>query len=78
MQRKPWGNQRMVGSYQLPCEVLNILHNTKQGKLHKNENWNGKDLHGDNLKSALTSLFGEYSTDTVTRKLVPAANSQCN
>ncbi|XP_020621317.1 uncharacterized protein LOC110058995 [Orbicella faveolata] len=38
----------------------------------------GKDLHGDNLKSALTSLFGEYSTDTVIRKLVPAANSQCN
>ena len=25
----------------------------------------GKDLHGDNLKSALTSLFGECSTDTV-------------
>ena len=38
----------------------------------------GKDLHGDNLKSALTSLFGEYSTDTVIRKLVPAANSQPN
>lgn len=38
----------------------------------------GKDLHGDNLKSALTSLFGEYSTDTVIRKLVPAANSQRN
>jgi len=36
----------------------------------------GKDLHGENLKSALTSLFGEYSTDTVVRKLVPAANSR--
>lgn len=37
------------------------------------------DLHGDNLKkSALTSLFGEYSTDTVIWKLVPAANSQRN
>lgn len=38
----------------------------------------GKDLHGDNLKLALISLFGEYSTDTVIRKLVPAANSQRN
>ena len=38
----------------------------------------GKDLHGDNLTSALTSLFGEYSTDTVIRKLVPAGNSQHN
>ena len=38
----------------------------------------GKDLHGEKLKSALISLFGEYSTDTVIKKLVPAANSQCN
>ena len=38
----------------------------------------GKDLHRDNLKSALTSLFGEYSTDTVIRKLVPSANSLRN
>ena len=36
----------------------------------------GKDLHRDNLKSALISLFGDYSTDTVIQKLVPAANSQ--
>ena len=38
----------------------------------------GKDLHGDNLNSALTSLFGEYSIDTVIRKLVFAAYSQRN
>ena len=48
------------------------------------ENYNHKDLpyekdvHGDNLKSALTSLFREYSTDTVIQKLVPAANSLRN
>ena len=38
----------------------------------------GKDLHKEKLKSALISLFGEYSTDTVIKKLVPAANSQRN
>ena len=37
-----------------------------------------KDLHGEELKSALTSLFDEYTTDTVTKKLVPFANSQRN
>ena len=35
-----------------------------------------KDLHGEELKSALTSLFDEYTTDTATKKLVPFANSQ--
>ena len=38
----------------------------------------GKDLHGDNLRPTLTSLFDEYSTDTVITKLVHAANSQRN
>ena len=35
-----------------------------------------KDLHAKELKSALTSLFDEYTTDTATKKLVPFANSQ--
>ena len=38
----------------------------------------GKPLHGESLRSALTSLFGEYSTDTVIKKLIPVANSQRN
>ena len=38
----------------------------------------GKSLHGECLRSALMSLFGEYSTDTVIKKLIPVANSQRN
>ncbi|XP_068756051.1 uncharacterized protein [Montipora capricornis] len=38
----------------------------------------GKDLHGDELEKALTSVFNEYSTDVVVKKLAPAANSQRN
>ena len=39
---------------------------------------NGKDLHGEPLKNALTSIFSEYSTDIVVKKLSPCANSQRN
>ena len=38
----------------------------------------GKDLHGDDLKTALEKLFDEYCTDIVINKLAPAANSQRN
>ena len=38
----------------------------------------GKDLHGDELEKALTTVFNEYSTDVVVKKLAPAANSQRN
>ncbi|CAB4007536.1 Hypothetical predicted protein, partial [Paramuricea clavata] len=37
-----------------------------------------KDLQGEQLKSALTSLLDEYTTETVVKKLVPFANSQRN
>lgn len=37
-----------------------------------------KDLMGNELKKALTSLFEEYATDTVAEKLLPFANSQRN
>ncbi len=37
-----------------------------------------KDLKGEQLKSALTSLLDEYTTETVVKKLVPFANSQRN
>ena len=38
----------------------------------------GKDLHGSELERALQNLFSEYRTDTVIKKLFPAANSQRN
>lgn len=38
----------------------------------------GKDLVGNNLKSALTTIFNDYSTDVVADKLAPALNSQRN
>ena len=38
----------------------------------------GNDLHGDELERALTTIFNEYSTDVVVKKLAPAANSQRN
>ena len=38
----------------------------------------GKDLNDDELEKALTSVFNEYSTDVVVKKLAPAANSQRN
>jgi hypothetical protein len=36
---------------------------------------NGKDLQGQQLKSALTSLLDEYTTETVVKKLVLFSNS---
>ena len=39
---------------------------------------NGKDLHGDPLKNVLNSIFSEYSTDIVVKKLTPCANSRRN
>ena len=39
---------------------------------------NGKDLHGEPLKNALTNIFSEYATDIVVKKLSPCANSQRN
>ena len=39
---------------------------------------NGKDLHGESLKKALTEILDEYSTDIVVSKLTPCANSQRN
>lgn len=39
---------------------------------------NGKNLHGEPLKNALTNIFSEYATDTVVKKLSPCANSQRN
>ena len=37
-----------------------------------------KDLRGNELKAALTSLLDVYATDTVAKKLAPFANSQRN
>lgn len=39
---------------------------------------NGKNLHGEPLKNALTNIFSEYATDIVVKKLSPCANSQRN
>ena len=39
---------------------------------------NGKSLHGEPLKNALTNIFSEYDTDIVVKKLSPCANSQRN
>ncbi|XP_068673244.1 uncharacterized protein [Montipora foliosa] len=39
---------------------------------------NGKCLHGEPLKNALTNIFSEYATDIVVKKLSPCANSQRN
>lgn len=39
---------------------------------------NGKSLHGEPLKNALTNIFSEYATDIVVKKLSPCANSQRN
>ena len=39
---------------------------------------NGKSLHGEPLKNALTNIFSEYATDIVVKKLSPFANSQRN
>ena len=44
---------------------------------HKDLPYN-KDLHGTELKKALASLFDEYATDVVVKKLTPFANSQRN
>ena len=38
----------------------------------------GKDLYGDALETALKSVFDDYSTDIVVKKLAPATNSQRN
>ena len=38
----------------------------------------GKDLHGDDLYTALEDLFGQYYNDEVVAKLAPVANSQRN
>ena len=39
---------------------------------------NGKSLHGEPLKNALTNIFSEYATDIVVKNLSPCANSQRN
>ena len=38
----------------------------------------GKDLFSEELKSALTTIFSDYSTETVAEKLAPFSNSQRN
>ena len=38
----------------------------------------GKDLHGEQLKSALESIMSDYTTDVVLSKLAPCLNSQRN
>ena len=38
----------------------------------------GKDLYGTALKSALENIFSQYYSDTMIKKLGPAANSQRN
>ncbi|XP_031570272.1 uncharacterized protein LOC116304652 [Actinia tenebrosa] len=38
----------------------------------------GKDLYGEEIKTALARIFDEYCTDLVIQKLSPAANSQRN
>ena len=38
----------------------------------------GKDLVGESLKSSLTTIFNDYSTDVVAEKLVPVLNTQKN
>ena len=38
----------------------------------------GKDLHGENLQSALNNIFKDYCTDAVAEKLAPMTNSQRN
>ena len=38
----------------------------------------GKDLFGGKLKSALTTIFNDYCTETVAEKLGPFTNSQTN
>ena len=38
----------------------------------------GNDLYGDELERTLATIFNEYSTDVVVKKLDPAANSQRN
>lgn len=45
---------------------------------HHNELPYGKDLHGEELKNALTLIFEEYTTDVVLEKLTPCLNSQRN
>lgn len=45
---------------------------------HHNELPYGKDLHGVELKNALTQIFEEYTTDVVLEKLTPCLNSQRN
>ena len=38
----------------------------------------GKDLHGENLQSALNNIFKDYCTDAVAEKPAPMTNSQRN
>ena len=38
----------------------------------------GKDLVGESLKSSLTTILNDYSTDVVAEKLVPVLNTQKN
>ena len=38
----------------------------------------GKNLHGEQLKSALESIMSDYTTDVVLSKLAPCLNSQRN
>ena len=52
--------------------MCNSCHNT-ESRLHLRER-----LFGDKLEKALTTIFEEYSTDVVIKKLAPASNSQRN
>lgn len=51
----------------------------KKDPMHKHSDLPyGKDLHGQELKTALESIFNEYCTDLVVSKLATAAKSQRN
>ena len=60
------------------CNDMWCHYKQNPGNYKHNELPFGNDLHGDELERALTTIFNEYSTDVIVKKLAPAANSQRN
>ena len=51
---------------------------TDQASYNHKDLPNGKDLHGENLQSALNDILKDYCTDAVAEKLKPTTNYQRN
>ncbi|KAK3728047.1 hypothetical protein QZH41_019203, partial [Actinostola sp. cb2023] len=58
--------------------TYNIIDEKRVGLANMGNYPYGKDMYGESLRMALTSLFEEYATDIAVKKIAPAENSQRN